>query len=154
MPLPPIALMAPPAVSTAVPTPRPRDGARAVLVKLLAFVLALGAASHAALVTSGRFLAWCEEAAGEDAQPLRLEATLRRLAPGQFDVLVVGSSVAESHVHPTRLLVRHRVRALALPLHGGTMVDLAMLAPHLVRPRPRAVVVLPTVWTLFDRFEW
>jgi hypothetical protein len=146
--------MAQPAVSMAVPTPAPRDSARAILRNLLAFVLALGAATHAALVSSDRFLAWCEEAAGEDAQPVRLEATLRRLAPGQFDVFVLGSSVAESHVRPTRLLVRHRVRALALPLYGGTMVDLAMLSPHLVRSRPRAVVVLPTVWTLFDRFEW
>jgi hypothetical protein len=133
--------------------PRP-EAARAVILKLGAFALALAAAAHALLVTSDRFLGWCEEASGEDALPLRQEATLRRLAPGQFDVFFVGSSVAESHVDPMRLALRHRLRALALPMHGGTMVDAAMASPLLVRPRPRAVVVLPTVWTLFDHFDW
>jgi hypothetical protein len=118
------------------------------------FALALAAAAHLTFVTSDRLLGWCEEASGADALPLRQEATLRRLAPGQFDVFVVGSSVAESHVNPARLALRHHLHALAFPMHGGTMVDAAMVAPHLVRPRPRAVVVLPTVWTLFDHFEW
>jgi hypothetical protein len=131
----------------------PRETAVGVALRLSAFAVAIILASHLLLVHSRSFLARCQRAEDVASQPLRIEATLRLVEPGQAQVLAVGSSVLVSHVDSGRL-AHYGLDVRVLPLYGSTPVETAMLAPLLARARPRAVVLFTTVWALFDRVVW
>jgi hypothetical protein len=132
----------------------PAGGAIRVLLFLAGFTVLLGAISHVALVHSGRFLAFAR--GGDDAagQPMRIEATLRALRPGEARIIAVGSSVLFADVDAGRLAERYDLDLLPLSLFGGSSVELAMLSPRLAAARPGAVVFLATVWTFFDHVDW
>ena len=139
----------------APPDPRPTAGsATRVLLLLAGFTVALAVASNFALVHCARFLAFAR--GGDDAagQPMRIEATLRALRPGEARIIAVGSSVLFTDVDAPRLSESYGLDLLPLSLFGGTTAEMAMLSPWLAEARPRAVVVLATVWTLFDHVDW
>ena len=148
----PAAVAQPPAAS---PEPRPAAGGAArVLLLLGGFILLLAAASHLALVHSARFLAFARGGDDGAGQPMRIEATLRALRPGEARIIGVGSSVLFADVDASRLAERYGLELLPLSLFGSTTAELAMLSPRVVEARPQAVVVLATVWTLFDHVDW
>ena len=129
-------------------------GATRVLLILAGFTVALAALSDQALVHSTRFLAFAGQ--GDDAagQPMRIEAPLRALRAGEAQIVAVGRSVLFSDVDAARLAERYEIDVRPLPLFGGTTAEMAMLSPLLAEARPRAVVLLATVWTLFDHVDW
>jgi hypothetical protein len=139
-----------------VPEPRAPEGesARGVLLRLGAFVAALGVGSHLLLVGCRPLLSACERRLEPAAQPLRNEAALRLLRPGEAQLLVVGNSVVTSDVDAERLATGFGLDAVPLPLYGASSVDVAMSAPLLARARPRAVVVLVSMWAVLDRVDW
>ena len=139
----------------APPDPRATaGGATRALLVLAGFTVALAAASNLALVHSARFLAFAR--GGDDAagQPMRIEATLRALRPGEAQIVAVGSSVLFADVDAARLAERYGLFLRPLALFGGTTAEMAMLSPSLAQARPRAVVVLATAWTMFDHVDW
>jgi len=139
----------------APPDPRRMaERATVILFALGGFAIAMAAASHLALVHSRAFLAFCQRADGVAAQPLHSEVTLRALRPGEAQLIAVGSSMLDSDLDVDRLARSYRLDVRPLPLFGGTVAELAMLTPRLSRARPQAVVLLTTVWTLFDHVEW
>jgi hypothetical protein len=101
---------------------------------LLALVLA-----ELALAPGGR--AWQALAArSRPGEPLRAEAVLARSRPGEHAVLVAGSSVAFD-VDADRL-AELGFPAANLGVVGAPLAATAMLAPDLVRARPRSVVLV------------
>ncbi|HEY7410536.1 MAG TPA: hypothetical protein VII13_07350 [Vicinamibacteria bacterium] len=147
-------MSSPPDPAPAVPPDDPRAGTRALLV-LTAFTAALLFLTHHALVRSRAFLELCRQHAYSwSNRPLFAEATLRLLDPGQAEVIVVGSSVVESHFDDAMLasalgLAPDQVVGLALA--AAQTIEPAMMLPQLESRRPRLVVYPATVWILFDR---
>jgi hypothetical protein len=133
---------------------RTAERATAVLFALAGFAIAFTVASQYALVHNRAFLAFCQRADGVAGEPLRIEATLRALRPGEAQLIAVGSSVLDSDLDVERLAASYHLDVRPLSLSGGTAAEMAMLTPRLSRARPQAVVFLATVWTLFERVEW
>jgi hypothetical protein len=133
---------------------RTAESAAVVLLAVFGFAVALAAASHLALVHSRPFLAFCRREGSAATQPLRIEATLRALRPGEAQLIAVGSSVLDSDLDVDRLARRYHLDLRPLPLYGGTTAEMAMLTPRLSSARPEAVVLFTTVWMLFDHVDW
>ena len=128
-----------------------------VLVLLLLAATVLYVGSDRLLRNSTAFWRFCARYSNSThGRPLEIEASLALLEPGTLDLAVLGDSIAQSDLSVPRLaqgLGMATDRVLDLHLPAGSPVELAMMAPELVRALPRVVVLLAPVWILYETTE-
>lgn len=135
-----------------------RHSSTRLLILLFAFVIGISFVSDLMLTRSSAFWKFCRKRADtRQTRPLKIEAILRSRSPENVRIVFTGSSIVGSNISKKMIANRlgipaYQVVKIALP--GGTDLEWAMIYPRLIRLRPKLVVHLSTVWSLFDRLEW